>query len=59
MDEEIAVATCLAGMSRYVETGEDVYSLAEACQDHYLNLMAQEALDTGATVQTQSQPWAR
>ena len=58
-DDEIAIATCLTGMSRYVETGEEIYPLAEACQDQYLSLMAQQALETGTAVQTQSQPWAQ
>jgi hypothetical protein len=57
-DDEIAIAECLVRMDACVETGADFYSLAEASQDHYLNLLAQEALDTGETVRAQQQPWA-
>jgi predicted dehydrogenase len=50
-DDEIAIATCLARMDQYVRTGEEFYPLAEACQDHYLNLICQEALREGRELQ--------
>jgi predicted dehydrogenase len=56
-DDEIAVATCLQGMARYLETGESFYSLAEASQDHYLSLMIQEAAETGKELKSSSQVW--
>ena len=56
-DDEIAVGACLLGMARYVETGESFYSLAEACQDTYLSLMAEQALDAQVPVRTEPQPW--
>ncbi len=58
-DDEIAVATCLQKMAEYVEGGPDFYSLAEAAQDHYLNLMMQKALSSRDPVQTMSQVWAQ
>lgn len=57
-DDEIAVATCLERMAVYAAGGEDFYSLAEACQDHYLALMMQHALQTGEAVTTETQCWA-
>ena len=57
-DDEIAVGTCLLKMAQYVQTGQPFYSLAEACQDAYLEQVANEALSTGKAVQAQPQPWA-
>jgi len=57
MDDEIAIAACLESMGHYVETGEDFYSLAEACHDHYLGLVIQEAVKTGKGIRTQEQVW--
>jgi hypothetical protein len=56
--DEIAVGSCLLGMKRFVETGEAFYSLAEACQDHYLSLLLDEA-SAGETVQAKPQVWSR
>jgi hypothetical protein len=57
-DDEIAIATCLVKMDEYVHGGPSFYSLAEASQDHYINLMIDQALKSGETVQTLTQPWA-
>ena len=57
-DDEIAVADCLAAMGEYARGGAGFYSLAEASQDHYLGLLMKQALDTGATVHSETQPWA-
>jgi len=57
-DDEIAVASCLAGMDAYVDGGPDMYSLAEASQDHYLNLMIERAIASAEPVTTTRQPWA-
>lgn len=51
-DDEIAVATCMANMAAYVEGGPDFYSLEHAAQDHYLNLMMQQAAATRQPVRT-------
>ncbi len=56
-DDEIAVGTCLLRMSEYVEGGKPFYSLAEACQDRYLDIVMQEVVDSGEAVTTVTQPW--
>lgn len=56
-DDEIAVATCLESMKRYLETGVSFYSLAEASQDHYLSLMLDKATKTGKTLESTNQVW--
>lgn len=56
-DDEIAVGACLLGMQRYVETGEDIYPLALACQDQYLDLLCQQAAETGGEMETETQAW--
>ncbi|AJY44518.1 Gfo/Idh/MocA family protein [Martelella endophytica] len=58
-DDEIAVATCLANMRRYVEEGRSSYSFAEAAQDCYLAEAMDAAAATGKPVTTTSQPWSR
>jgi hypothetical protein len=57
-DDEIAVATCLTKMGTYLDTGVEFSSLAEASQDHYLNLSLQESIRTGLPVVAVKQPWA-
>jgi predicted dehydrogenase len=56
-DDEIAVATLLAKMKTYVETGESFYSVAEACHDRHLDLLISEAVDRGQPVEAAPQPW--
>ncbi|TCT17076.1 putative dehydrogenase [Natranaerovirga pectinivora] len=58
-DEEIALGTTIIKMSEYVKTGQSFYSLAEACQDQYLSLMIEEAIEKDITVKTKYQKWAR
>lgn len=57
-DEEIAIASCLDKMHRYVDEGVPFYSLAEASQDQYLALMIEQAVTSGSPVQTRTQIWA-
>jgi hypothetical protein len=57
-DDELAIAECLARMSAHVDGGPDFYSLAEATQDHYLQLLMQQAVTTGEVVTSTRQPWA-
>jgi len=57
-DDEIAVAECLARMGDYCNGGPEFYSLAEACQDHYLGLMMRKAVESGEAVHTTTQCWA-
>lgn len=56
-DDEIAVTDLLIGMKRYVETGEDIYSLRDGLQDAYLDFMRIEAVTTGKTITTENQSW--
>lgn len=58
-DDEIAVASLLAGMGAWVRDGGPApYPLADACQDHLLALAIDESLATGRTVRTTRRPWA-
>ena len=57
-DEEIAVATCLLDMQRFVENGVSFYSLEEASQDQYLALACTQAIESGETISTERQVWA-
>ena len=56
-DDEIAIATCLAKMGEYVRGGEPPYPLAQACQDHYLNLLISQAVESGEEIASETQPW--
>ncbi len=58
-DDELAIATCLEMMDEYVRTGREFYSLAEAMQDHYLNLLFQQAVKEGRELQAERQPWVK
>src|SRR5690606_3097047 len=59
IDDEIAVAECLARMAEFVAGGRPFYGLAEASQDHYLGLAIDEAARTGRPVRTTPQVWGR
>jgi predicted dehydrogenase len=58
IDDEIALATCLVRMNEYIRTGSEFYTLAEACQDHYLYLMAEQSATEGRPLKTARQAWA-
>ncbi len=58
-DDEISIGSLLEGMDKYTKTGQDIYSLADASQDHYLSMMINEAVRTGEKVTTTTQPWAK
>lgn len=57
-DDEIAVATCLDKMGEHVRGGPDFYSLAEAAQDRYLDILIAQALEAGEEVTSTPQAWA-
>ncbi len=57
-DDEVAIATCLLRMDEYVRTGREFYPLAEACHDHYLGLLCQQAVKEGREVRAEPQAWA-
>ena len=56
-DDEISVTDLLVGMKNYIETGEDIYSLRDGLQDAYLDLMRQEAVNSGKMIRTTNQNW--
>ena len=58
-DDEIAVADLLLRMAAYVRGGDPVYSLAEACQDRYLDILAAHAAESGQPAHSQPQPWSK
>ena len=57
-DDEIAVGTCMLKMADHVNSGEPVYPLEEACQDHYLSLCIQQAQKEGKSLKVETPPWA-
>lgn len=57
-DDEIAVASCLAAMKEYVETGKEFYPLREALQDTYLSFEMEEAVRSGGQIRTTTKDWA-
>ncbi len=57
-DDELAVADMLMRMKRYVETGEEFYSLRSGLQDAYLDICMERALTEGVEVVTEKQSWA-
>lgn len=58
-DDEIAIATSLAKMAAFTRGGPVFYSLAEAAQDHYLNLLIEQAARSGEVVRSQPQVWTQ
>jgi len=44
-------------MADYARGGAGFYSLAEACQDRYLDIKMKEAETSGKEVRTKQQPW--
>lgn len=57
-DDEVAVGTCLLKMAEYAQGGPPFYSLAQGCQDRYLDLMLQSAQAQGQPATTETQAWA-
>jgi predicted dehydrogenase len=57
IDDEIAVATSMAKMQTFVETGESFYGAAEACHDRYLDILIGESIKSGEPVQAVAQAW--
>ncbi|WP_187326828.1 Gfo/Idh/MocA family protein [Martelella lutilitoris] len=58
-DDEIAVATCLQNMGRFVEKGISSYSFAGAAQDCYLAEVMRKAAADKAPVTSETQAWRR
>lgn len=57
-DEEIAIGACLLRMADYADGGDCFYTLAEACQDRYLDMMIWNAVESGRPITTVKQVWA-
>lgn len=57
-DDELAVAELMHRMAVFVETGAEVYSLAEASHDQYLALLVQDAAESGSELRSQPMPWS-
>jgi predicted dehydrogenase len=58
-DDEIAIATCFEKMAAFAHGSQAFYPLAEASQDHYLNLLLGQAIQTGQAVKSEKQVWAK
>jgi hypothetical protein len=58
-DDEIAVGDGMVRMADYARGGPDFYSLAEACQDRYLDIKMKEAEASRREVRTEKQSWSR
>lgn len=63
MDEEqdeYAIATMMLDMREYIETGREVYPMAEALEDAYVYLLMQEAVKhPGEKIIPEKMPWHR
>ena len=56
-DDEIALASILELMKKYVDTGESFYSLEETLQDTYISLAVDAALLNKGRFNSEPQPW--
>jgi len=56
-DDELAIATCLARMSAYIDGGPDFCSLADGVHDHHLGLMIDAAVESGEAVHVAGHVW--
>lgn len=56
-DDEVAVATLMELMARYVAGGPGFYGAADAAQDTYLTFAMRRAAETGEPVRTTRQAW--
>ncbi|MBQ8821917.1 MAG: Gfo/Idh/MocA family oxidoreductase [Lachnospiraceae bacterium] len=57
-EDEYAIATMMLDMGEYVETGKEVYPMAEALEDAYVFLLMQEAVRSpGTRIIAQEMPW--
>jgi predicted dehydrogenase len=56
-DDDLAVGHCMLKMAEFAEGGPEFYSLAEACQDRYLDIVMEQAQESGEAVETKTQLW--
>ena len=57
LTDELAVAELMHRMAGFVDTGANVYSLAEASHDQYLALLVQRAAENGSETESARMPW--
>ena len=57
-DEDIAIGQCMLKMAEYVDGAEPFYSLAEACQDRYLDILLAQSLEEAVPIRSTRQVWA-
>ncbi|MEM6281535.1 MAG: Gfo/Idh/MocA family oxidoreductase [Chloroflexota bacterium] len=58
-DEEIAIGHAMLKMADYADGGDPFYSLAEACQDRYLDMVTWQAAESGQPITIETQLWAQ
>ena len=58
-DDELAVASCMSAMERYLRTGVEFYGLSEELTDMYYALLTGEAIETGRDVPAERQSWMK
>ncbi|MEL7237203.1 MAG: gfo/Idh/MocA family oxidoreductase, partial [Chloroflexota bacterium] len=58
-DEEIAIGHAMLKMADYADGSSPFYSLAEACQDRYLDIVTWQAAESGQPITTETQSWAQ
>ncbi len=57
-EDEYAIATMMLDMREYIETGKEVYPMAEALEDAYVFLLMQEAVkNPGMRIEPEKMPW--
>lgn len=57
-EDEYAIATMMLDMREYIETGKEVYPIAEALEDAYMFLLMQEAVkNPGTRIEPEEMPW--
>ena len=49
-DDEIAIASCMAGMVEYLQVGKDVYSLEDGIYDAMIAVAMERAIRTGEEI---------
>ena len=57
-DDELAVATVLRAMRRYVNEGTPFYGIADAAEDQYLSELVHEAARTGRPQSSSERVWS-
>jgi len=57
-DDELAITALLDGCVAWLDGGPEIYSLADGCHDHYLNLLWQQAIASATDVQSETMPWS-